>query len=239
MKKIIALFLVVGMTAALFVSCKPANEETTTDNSTSATTTETTGGSGSTETSSTTTETTTKGPVVFVDSQLIDSLNYDYIIRTIKDQDTNKVVGVAIFNWKQDKATDTIVFDSEYTMKDGTKCPVLQIGVGQGILSFQNELKSVTVPASVTKIAKKAFSFCTELTTLNLSEGLESIGEMAFWACKSLESVSIPSSVTEIGTNAFAGCENLKSVTLPRAFESQIDNIFEGCPEDMVITYID
>ena len=238
MKKIIALFLVVGMTAALFVSCKSNTEETTTGNTTTETTTEGTTGSGTT-TETTTTETTTQGPIVFVDSQLIDSLSYDYIIRTIKDQNTNNVVGVAIFNWKQDKATDTIVFDSEYTMKDGSKYPVLQIGVGQGILSFQNELKSVTVPASVTKIAKKAFSFCTELSTLNLSEGLESIGEMAFWACKSLESVSIPSTVTEIGTNAFAGCENLKSVTLPRAFESQIANIFEGCPADMVITYID
>ncbi len=241
MKKIIALFLVVGMTAAVLASCKPNNTETTTDTSTSATTTENTNGSGNTteSTSATTTETTTQGPIVFVDPQLIDSLSYDYIIRTIKDQNTNQIIGVAIFNWKQDKATDTIVFDSEYTMTDGAKYPVLQIGVGQGILSFQNELKSVTVPASVTKIAKKAFSFCTELKTLNLSEGLESIGEMAFWACKSLESVSIPSTVTEIGTNAFAGCENLKSVTLPRAFESQIDNIFEGCPADMVITYID
>ncbi|MBQ8498035.1 MAG: leucine-rich repeat domain-containing protein [Clostridia bacterium] len=235
MKKIIALFLVVGMTAVLFASCKKNPDST--DTSTSASTTEST--SGNTSTSETTTETTTKGPVVFVDPQIIDSLYYDYIIRTVKDQDTNKVVGVAIFNWKQEKAKSELVFDSEYTMQDGTKLPVLQIGVGQGILSFQNELKSITVPASVDKIAKKAFAFCSELKTVNLSEGLESIGEMAFWSCKSLESISIPSTVTEIGTNAFAGCENLRSVTLPRAFESQIDNIFEGCPSDMVITYID
>ena len=132
-----------------------------------------------------------------------------------------------------------LVFDSEYMMEDGKTVPVLQIGVGQGILSFQNDLKSITVPASVDKIAKKAFAFCSELKTVNLTEGLESIGEMAFWSCKSLESISIPSTVTEIGTNAFAGCENLKSVTLPRAFESQIANIFEGCPSDMVVTYID
>lgn len=241
MKKIIALFLVVGLTAALLVSCKNNSDETS---DTSASTTESTSGtagsgSTSTSTSATTTETTTAGPIIFLDSQIIDSLNYDYIIRTIKDQNTNTVVGVAIFNWKQDKATSNIVFDSEYVMEDGTKQPVLQIGVGQGILSFQNELKSITVPASVNKIAKKAFSFCTELETINLSEGLESIGEMAFWACQSLESITIPSTVTEIGTNAFAGCENLRSVTLPRVFETQIDNIFEGCPEDMVITYID
>ena len=236
MKKIIALFLVVGMTAALFVSCKNNDNE---DTSTSATTTETTNGDGTTSTSATTTETTTAGPIIFVDPQMIDSLNYDYIIRTVKDQDTKKVIGVAIFNWKQDKVKSEIVFDSEYTMEDGTKLPVLQIGVGQGVLSFQNELKSITVPASVKAIAKKAFTFCSELKTVNLSEGLESIGEMAFWNCKSITSISIPSTVTEIGSNAFAGCENLKSVTLPRAFEGEISNIFAGCPADMVITYID
>lgn len=242
MKKIIALFLVVGMTAAFLVSCNKDEPDQTTDTSSSSETTETTSGttdSGTTSTSATTTETTTAGPIVFVDPQLIDSLNYDYVVRTVKDQNTNKIVGVAVFNWKQEKATSNIVFDSEYTMSDGTKQPVLQIGVGQGILSFQNELKSITVPSSVTKIAKKAFSFCTELETINLSEGLESIGDMAFWACKSLESISIPSTVTEIGSNAFAGCENLKSVTLPRAFEGQISEIFEGCPADMQITYID
>ena len=241
MKKIIALFLVVGMTAAFFASCgNDQTTETTTGGATNETTTTGTEGTGNTEsTSATTTETTTAGPIVFVDQQIVDSLNYDYIVRTIKDQNTQKIVGVAVFNWKQNKSTNNIVFDSEYKMDDGNTYPVLQIGVGQGILSFQGKLESVTVPAGVTKIAKKAFSFCTNLKSLQLSEGLESIGEMAFWACKSLTSVSIPATVTEIGSNAFAGCENLKAVTLPRAVEGQIADIFSGCPADMVITYID
>lgn len=236
MKKIIALFLVVGMTTATFASCRNNGNNSTSDStpSQSQTTSSQTSGSNS-ETSASTTE---KPPIIFVDPQIIDSNKYDYIIRTVKDQDSNKIIGVAIFNWKQEKASANLVFDSEYVL-DGVTYPVTQIGVGQGILSFQDKLESITVPSSVISIEKKAFSFCTSLKTITLSEGLEEIGEMAFWACKSLESISIPSTVTEIGKNAFSGCENLKSIKIPRRFENQINTIFMGHHEDLQIEYID
>ena len=233
MKKIIALFLVVGMTTATFASCKNnGGDNTTASTSQSPTSISQTSGSDS-ETSS-----TQKPPIIFVDPQIIDSNQYDYIIRTVKDQDTNEIVGVAVFSWKQEKASASLVFDSEYVL-DGVTYPVIQIGVGQGILSFQDKLESITVPSSVISIEKKAFSFCASLKTVTFSEGLEEIGEMAFWACKSLESVSIPSTVTEIGKNAFSGCENLKSVKIPRRFENQIDTIFFGLANDLQIEYID
>ncbi len=242
MKKIIALFLVVGITAALFASCGN-NEDTTTAStdtaeSTSASTTESTSGEGTSSTTESTTATTAESTFIFVDPQMFDSLRYDYIVRTVKDNNDN-VIGVAVHMWKQSKATSEIVIDSEYVMENGVRYPVIQVGVGQGILSFQKQLESVTVPANVKTIAKRSFTACTALKTLNLSEGLEFIGEMAFWNCTSLESVVIPSTVTTIEQRAFASCSSLKSVTLPRAFESQVEDIFFGCPEDMVITYID
>ena len=237
MKKIIALFLVVGMTSATFASCKPNNSNSTTDSRPAESTSSQSSGSNSSgsESSSSSTE---RPPIVFVDPQIIDSNKYDYIIRTVKDQDSNKIIGVAIFNWKQEKASANLVFDSEYVL-NGVTYPVTQIGVGQGILSFQDKLESITVPSSVISIEKKAFSFCASLKTITLSEGLEEIGEMAFWACKSLESISIPSTVTEIGKNAFSGCENLKSIKIPRRFENQINTIFMGHHEDLQIEYID
>lgn len=226
MKKFLALFLVICMSAFIFASCKeePPQETTGTGETTS----------GSTSSSGTTATTAaTETTHVFNDPQVIDSLDYDYIIRTIEEN--KEIVGVAVYTWKT--ASDSIVFDSEYVLDDKTY-PVLQIGVGQGILTFQKQLKSVTIPSSVQKISKIAFSYCSALETLNLSEGLEEIGEMAFWNCSSLESVSIPSTVTTIGKNAFADCSNLKTVTIPRAFENQIDDIFAGCGE-LEITYID
>lgn len=257
MKKIIALFLVVGMTAALFASCSGNTTETTTN---TTGTTETTTGTSSTESSTTTEstasgeteattnsseETTTEGgtteiPVqLYIDKNPITSADYDYEVYCMKDFNTKKVVGVAICKWNNEKATSSIVFDSQYRMKDGTICPVLQIG-GEtgGILNFQGQLESLTIPSSVTRIGKKAFVMCTNLKTLNLSEGLESIGEMAFWNCNSLETLTIPSTVTTIDRMAFANCVNLTSVTLPRCFEGQIAEIFEGCT-NATFTFID
>jgi len=227
MKKILALLLVVCMSAFIFASCKGDKPSETTGGE------ETTDGTNSTPEVTTPPETTR----VFSDQNNIDSLDYDYIVRLLKD-DGNKIVGVAIFKWKDQKASDSLTFDNEYVF-EGVSYPVLQIGVGQGILSFQKQLKSVTIPGSVQKISKVAFSFCSSLATLNLSEGLEEIGEMAFWGCASLETLTIPSTVKTIGNNAFADCINLKSVTLPRAFESSIDSIFAGCENLTTITYID
>lgn len=229
MKKFLALLLVICISAFIFASCKkdPPEESTGTGESVST--------SGTDSTSSTSgTTTATETTRVSDDPQIIDSLDYDYRIRTIIED--KKIIGVAVYEWK--KPTDSIVFDSEYVLDDETY-PVIQIGVGTGgFLTFQSQLKSVTIPGSVKKIAMSAFSYCSALETLNLSEGLEEIGETAFWGCASLESVSIPSTVTTIGKNAFADCTSLKKVTIPRAFEDQIENIFRGCGE-LEITYID
>ena len=226
MKKFLALFLVICLSTLIFASCAGDEPSETTGSGT-------TGSSTTAGTTATTAEETTH---VSDDPQIVDSLDYDYVVRTVLD-DNKKIIGVAVFAWKDKKATESITIDSEYVL-DGVTYPVIQVGVGQGVLSFQSQLKSITIPGSVKTIAKRAFPTCPALTTLNLSEGLEEIGEMAFWGCKSLESVTIPSTVKTIGSNAFADCNNLKSVTISRAFESQIDDIFAGCP-NLTVTYID
>ena len=227
MKKIIALFLVAGVTSSSFISCnrnQPPSQST-------ESTTETTAYPSSSSSSETLLP-------EFVDTQIIENSNYDYIVRAVKNGENGEIIGVAVFSWKQEKAAANLIFDSEYIL-NGSSYPVIQIGVGQGILSFQNQLESIRVPESVRSIEKKAFSFCASLKNVTLSDGLEEIGEMAFWACKALEHVSIPSTVTEIGKNAFAGCENLKSVKIPRRFENQIENIFFGHHDGLTIEYID
>lgn len=232
MKKLLALLLVVCINAFIFVSCNGNSKPSETTGGE-----ENTSGNDSVNTSASEVTTQPETTHVFVDQNFVDSLDYDYMVRLIKD-DNNKTVGVAIYTWKGNKVSDSITFDSEYVL-DGVTYPVLQIGVGQGVLSFQKQLKSVTIPGSVQKISKTAFNFCTALTTVNLSEGLEEIGEMAFWGCTSLETLTIPSTVTSIGSNAFADCTSLKSVTLPRALEDSINTIFAGCDNLTTINYID
>ncbi len=240
MKKVVATVLALGMTALLFAACtKPA--DTTTDGTPAVTTT----GDSSTTTAETTTaiETTTgKQKIEFADEDMVDSVDYGYYCKVLRD-DKGEILGLAVSGWKSDDAAAKIVIDSEYTFVDNmgvqSTLPIVQVGVGQGVVTFQSKLESVEIASGVTKIANKAFPGCTKLTSVTIPEGVTSIGEMAFWNCTSLESIVIPSTVTEIGKYAFSDCINLKSATLPARFEGQADliaNIFDGCP-NVAITY--
>lgn len=240
MKKVIATVLALGMTTLLFAACNNTSETTT--DSTSAVTTV---GDASTTTAETTQAqetTTTKSIIEFADEDMVDNVAYNYYCKILRDEN-NEIIGLAVSGWKNDEVRSSIEFDSDYTFVDKKGVPatlkIVQVGVGQGVVTFQSKLESVVIPAGVTKIANKAFPGCTKLKSVTLPEGLTSIGEMAFWNCTSLESVVVPSTVTEIGKYAFSDCVNLKSVTLPASFESQpelVANIFDGCP-NVVITY--
>ena len=101
--------------------------------------------------------------------------------------------------------------------------------------SLHCNIRSVTIPESVTFIGTGAFDNCHNLTTLSLGEKIETIGPGAFEDCPKLTEVTIPESVTSIGALAFAGtglhtltikgpitmeerafsaCENLTSISL-------------------------
>lgn len=240
MKKVLATVLALGMTTLAFTACGDEPGTTTTVSQIPVVTT--TAGSGDVVTTTAPAVTTTaKQALVFFDGDMVDNVDYGYYCKILRGEN-DEILGFAVHGWKNDAKVADLVIDSEYVVKDlatGTiaSYPIIQVGVGQGVISFQTEIESLTIPVGVTKIAKKAFPQCTNLQTVSLPEGLTSIGDMAFWCCTSLTSVEIPSTVTEIGNYAFASCSSLKSVTLPARFESQVDNIFSGCPSDLVITY--
>ena len=76
------------------------------------------------------------------------------------------------------------------------------------------DLTSVTIPNSVTKIDQSAFLGCTDLESITIPNSVTVIGDYAFNECSSLESITIPNSVTEIGERAFWECSSLTSVTI-------------------------
>ena len=90
------------------------------------------------------------------------------------------------------------------------------------------DIKSVTIPNSVTSIGEDAFHGCTGLTSVTIGNSITSIGEGAFENCTGLKSVTIPNSVTSIGRYAFA-CTGLTSVTIPAGVTSIGTWAFGGC----------
>lgn len=72
---------------------------------------------------------------------------------------------------------------------------------GMGVLRFNTDL---------TIIGESAFSLCDELVTVELPDSITKIDVGAFSACENLKEFKVPDSVKEIGECAFGLCVNLE-----------------------------
>ena len=77
-----------------------------------------------------------------------------------------------------------------------------------------DNLKSITIPNSVTNIGSSAFSDCDSLVSVIIGNSVKNISDAVFRGCISLQSITIPNSVTSIGSNAFNACNSLSSVVI-------------------------
>ncbi|MDE6868398.1 MAG: leucine-rich repeat domain-containing protein [Clostridia bacterium] len=89
--------------------------------------------------------------------------------------------------------------------------------IGEYAFSDCKQLKSFTVPESLTLLSRSAFSGCSSLenVTFEGEDNLKEIGEKAFYRCERIESIEIPDSVEFIGAQLLVGCNSLVSMTLP------------------------
>jgi hypothetical protein len=81
------------------------------------------------------------------------------------------------------------------------------------------ELKSITIPSSVTSIQSQAFRD-SGLTSLTIPNSVTSIGPSLCYGCENLTSVTIPNSVETLGERAFDSCTLLESLTIPNKVTS-------------------
>ena len=113
--------------------------------------------------------------------------------------------------------------------------------IGEGAFAGCKSLESITIPAFVTSIGKKALN-CIALTEINVSEGNTSFKsidgnlygfdgtELIQYAIgKTESSFAIPDSVISIGFHAFGNCQLLENVTIPDSVISIGDEAFTGC----------
>ncbi len=80
------------------------------------------------------------------------------------------------------------------------------------------------VPASVEKIAPRAFENCRSPTSITLPPNLESIGDGAFGGCRSLKSITLLGDVRTIGRDAFGGRRFSTTATLPNGTQTPLDD---------------
>ena len=95
---------------------------------------------------------------------------------------------------------------------DGYKVTV----IGLNVFKNRTELRTVTLPDSVTEIEADAFSGCSNLSNVKLPKNVTSIRRGAFNNCDQLTSIEIPKSLQTGGNysgGAFENCDNLKEVT--------------------------
>ena len=76
------------------------------------------------------------------------------------------------------------------------------------------DLKSVTIPDTVTSIGEFCFSDCSSLVSVTLPEGLTVIDRGGFAACTSLPELNVPASVGYIHEEAFTACGSMTSLTI-------------------------
>lgn len=102
--------------------------------------------------------------------------------------------------------------------------------IGYGAFNSCNDLETVVLPSTITKIMATAFSYCGKMSSITIQEGLENIYNQAFLVCSSLTSVELPSTLLSIGQQVFSNCSSLQSVTIKAITPPTLSNInsFDG-----------
>ncbi len=97
--------------------------------------------------------------------------------------------------------------------------------------SYNQTLKKLVIPNTVTHISAPVFRGYTALEEVVLSSGMVELGDCLFENCISLTSVTIPEGIRKIKYNAFLDCTSLPEITLPASIESPHISAFSGCDE--------
>lgn len=121
--------------------------------------------------------------------------------------------------------TDVVVPAYVYN-NAGEAFPVREV---DGDVFAYSDVRSVTFPDTVTKIAAEQFNACEKLESVQFGSSVASIGVSAFFGCTALKSITIPDSVKTIGVGAFRDCTALETVTFGSGITALPASLFDMC----------
>lgn len=138
-----------------------------------------------------------------------------------------------------------IGFTSDYTPHDVVvpavieECPVVEIS--DSAFYHCSQLKTVTIPTSVTKIGKMAFSGCAQLAEVKYADNTANVKEIdayAFAYCAKLTAITLPNSLTTLGDGAFFECKALSTINIPNVVRGTDSNVTSGIVEIAYMTFM-
>lgn len=101
--------------------------------------------------------------------------------------------------------------------------------IGKRTFSYNNNIKTVSIPANIRTIGDSAFSNCSGLQTVKFEPGVKKIGKSAFRRCVKLTDIVLPKTVTSIGDSAFYECFSLTKISIPNKVTKISDHLFQYC----------
>ncbi len=152
--------------------------------------------------------------------------------KAINNYNTTNNIKADVVNVYGGNSADFVITAGKLIKYNGTSTTVViptsvkEIG---GAFKGYNNITSVTIPNSVTRIGEEAFRYCSGLSTIDIPNSVTSIGGCAFGDCISLSTIHIPDSVTSIGGGAFQNCTGLSTIDIPDSVTSIGYNAFSGC----------
>lgn len=101
--------------------------------------------------------------------------------------------------------------------------------IGKFAFERYENLKSVSLPTTITSIEYGAFFICPNLEFINLPEGLSYLGKFAFSNCYKLSITELPSTLTQIDYSSFCFCHSVSIRKIPSNVKNIGGQAFESC----------
>lgn len=107
--------------------------------------------------------------------------------------------------------------------------------IGNSAFKECNNLKSLDIPNSVTRIEGQAFEM-SGLTSINIPNSVTSLGGCTFFYCFNLRSIELPNSLISMNGCDFYYCTSLTSVIIGNGLSVIPNQSFEGCTNLQSVT---
>lgn len=108
-----------------------------------------------------------------------------------------------------------------------------------GLAFSGSRLLEIHIPEGIEEIETSTFSNCIQLKSVTGGVNVTQIGPGAFYNCRDLQLISFNRPLAHIGLGAFNGCESLgPDITLPETLETMGTSAFYNCDGIFKITIL-